>query len=333
MNIDFVIPWVDGNDPAWQKEKVKYQGAAADDSNMANRFRDWGLLPYWFRAVEKYAPWVNKIHFVTWGHLPDFLNASEPRLHIVRHSDYIPNAYLPTFSANTIEMNVHRISGLAEHFVYFNDDVFLLRPMQKTDFFRDELPCTFGGEIPVSFVGGDGIWRHLIVNNLRIVNNHFNKAEQVRRFGKQYRASIYGWKNNLRTMLCERLYPECFLGFKNLHAPAPFLKSTFEEIWNKEQTVLDDTCRRRFRSSDDVNQWLALWWQVAGGNFSPYNTDNLVMGADENTVGLLCDTIERQSHDMLCINDPSDAIDFPVLSRRIQQSFEKILPKKSVFEK
>ena len=123
------------------------------------------------------------------------------------------------------------------------------------------------------------------------------------------------------------------MGFKNLHAPAPFLKSTFEEIWNKEQTVLDDTCRRRFRSSDDVNQWLVLWWQVAGGNFSPYNTDNLVMGADENTVGLLCDTIERQSHDMLCINDPSDAIDFPVLSRRIQQSFEKILPKKSVFEK
>ena len=35
--IDFVVTWVDGNDP-----------------NV--RFRDWDNMQYWFRAVEKFAP-------------------------------------------------------------------------------------------------------------------------------------------------------------------------------------------------------------------------------------------------------------------------------------
>ena len=47
MDIDFVVLWVDGNDPDWKKEKAKYQGKTLDDSNSENRFRDWGLMPYW----------------------------------------------------------------------------------------------------------------------------------------------------------------------------------------------------------------------------------------------------------------------------------------------
>ena len=71
--IDFIMIWVDGNDPEWQKEKRKYQpGDAADDREI--RYRDWDNLQYWFRAVEKFAPWVNRIHFVTCGHLPKWLN-------------------------------------------------------------------------------------------------------------------------------------------------------------------------------------------------------------------------------------------------------------------
>ena len=73
MNIDFVIPWVDGSDPAWRKEKYKYMGIDEPDAG-DERYRDMGLLKYWFRAVEAYAPWVNQIHFITWGHLPDWLN-------------------------------------------------------------------------------------------------------------------------------------------------------------------------------------------------------------------------------------------------------------------
>ncbi len=333
MDIDFVVLWVDGNDPAWQAEKAKYQTGGTNDGNAVNRFRDWGLMPYWFRAVEKFCPWIRKVHFVTWGHVPDWLNLDCPKLNHVRHSDYIPAKYLPTFNANTIEMNLHRIPGLAENFVFFNDDMFLLRPMEKDSFFREGLPCTYGGEEPAAFAGNPGIWQHLIVNDLRVINNHFCKRDQVAQHGKKYVNSAYRWQDNVRTKAVQLLFPNHFLGFRNLHAPAAFRKSTFQTLWEKEQQLLDQTSSHRFRTNEDVNQWLALWWQVAEGSFSPYATDNLVEDVTEDTVEGLCGMIRNQEHDMVCVNDPSEDVDFEELSQRLQTAFHQILPEKSGFER
>ena len=93
--IDFVITWVDGSDPAWLREKAAYGGQEINERTPSVdardvRYLDHGLLRYWFRGVEKFAPWVRKIHFVTWGHLPAWLDTGHPKLHIVRHEDYIP---------------------------------------------------------------------------------------------------------------------------------------------------------------------------------------------------------------------------------------------------
>ena len=74
--IDFVITWVDGNDPMWLKEKKEYEIIPNKDemfelwNNNTIRYRDWDLLKYWFRGVEENASWVNKIYFITYGHLP-----------------------------------------------------------------------------------------------------------------------------------------------------------------------------------------------------------------------------------------------------------------------
>jgi len=69
---------VDGNDPKWRADKEKYNEfiSKGDISNQENRYRDWDLLKYWFRGVKKYALWINKIHFVTYGHLPEWLDTS-----------------------------------------------------------------------------------------------------------------------------------------------------------------------------------------------------------------------------------------------------------------
>lgn len=332
MDIDFVILWVDGSDPAWLDEKSKYQSKKKNGGDSENRYRDWNLLPFWFRAVGKFTPWVRKIHFVTWGHVPDFLNLEEPKLHIVRHEEFIPSEYLPTFSSHAIEMNIHRIPGLSEQFVYFNDDMFLLRPFNQTDFFREDLPCTYGGEIPIELIGNIGIWQHAAVNDLGIVNAHFPKREAVAKYGRKYKDKSYRWKDNIRTFLLEKLYPNYFTGFKNIHAPGAYLKRTFQCIWETEYEKLDSTCRDKFRTSNNVNQWVALWWQVASGQFSPSIIDNLVMKISDDTIDQLCYAIENQSHDYICLNDPEEKIDFPKLSKRLIDSFEKILPEKSQFE-
>ncbi len=333
MDIDFVVLWVDGSDPEWFAEKKKYQPSVSDESSSVNRFRDWGLMRYWFRAVEQFTPWVRKIHFVTWGHVPSWLNLDNPKLHHVKHTDYIPGEYLPTFNANTIEMSIHRIPDLAEHFVFFNDDMFMLRAMKKTDFFRGGLPCTYGAEIPLQFLGSPGIWQHLITNDMRTVNNHFNKQDQVRLHRKKYLSRAYRWQDNVRTKAVEILFPEAFLGFKNLHAPAAFMKRTFTDIWKKEPELLRETSLHRFRTNDDVNQWLAIWWQVAGGSFSPYVVDNVVEDVTAATVNALCHIITSKSHDMICVNDPAEDVDVEALSVKLKTAFETILPEKSSFEK
>lgn len=333
MDIDFVMPWVDGNDPAWQAEKAKYQGKTLDDSNSANRFRDWGLMPYWFRAVEKFAPWVRTVHFVTCGHTPEFLNLNAPKLHHVRHTDFLPTEALPTFSSHAIEMNLHRIPGLAEHFVYFNDDMLLLRPLPDTAFFRDGLPCTYGGEYPIELVGEVGIWQHAAVNDLGVINAHFNKRVQVSQFVKKYVNPAYRWQDNIRTKAVERFFPDYFTGFKNLHAPAAYLKSTFEAVWAAEPELLRRTTSHRFRSADDVNQWVCLWWQIAEGSFQPQMVDNLVDDVTENSIERLCHIVAMQKHDMICLNDPTGDIPFDKLAARLKAAFEVILPDKSSFEK
>ena len=113
--IDAVITWVDGNDPVWLSEKEKYlpkrDTYKSGTSNM--RFRDWENLQYIFRGIELYMPWIDTVHFITCGHLPEWLNTEAEKLHIVKHSDFIPEAYLPTFNSDAIELNMHRIPGLS----------------------------------------------------------------------------------------------------------------------------------------------------------------------------------------------------------------------------
>lgn len=80
-------------------------------------------------------PWVHKIYLITCGQVPDWMNKeADDRLVIVNHSDYIPKEYLPTFSSHPIELNLHRIKELSEHFIYLNDDYFVINETSPEDF-------------------------------------------------------------------------------------------------------------------------------------------------------------------------------------------------------
>ena len=46
----------------------------------------------------------------------------------------MPEAYLPSYNSSAIELNIHRIRGLSEHFIYFNDDMFKIKDTQPSDF-------------------------------------------------------------------------------------------------------------------------------------------------------------------------------------------------------
>lgn len=331
-DIDFVVLWVDGNDPNWLAEKKEYSPLSVDDSNTASRFRDWGLMKYWFRSIESFAPWVRRIHFVTWGHLPPFLNTEHPKLHIVNHRDYLPERYLPTYSSHCLEMNLHRIEDLSDCFVYFNDDMFLTKPLQPEYYFRNGKPCTYFGEVPIGFIGKLEVWQWASINNLCIINKYINKAETEKKNRGKFINRSYKLSDNLRSQLLLHVCKNYFTGFKNFHCPVAYLKSTFGYLWDIENDILENTSMHKFRDKADVNQWLALWWQIANGEFIPQRINSRVFSSTKEQEKQICYAIENQQYDTICIND-TEAPEAELVYGSIRDSFQKAFPNKSEFEK
>lgn len=328
--IDFVMIWVDGSDPEWRKEKAQYDGSVVTSSNSEVRYRDWDNLQYWFRSVEKYAPWVNKIHFVTWGHLPPWLDTTNPKLNIVNHKDYIPEEYLPTFSSHTIELNLHRIEGLSEQFVYFNDDIFLNKPVKPEDFFKDGLPLDVGAINCIYFGKDSAGFFHAA--DLVIINSHFKKKQVMKRDWKKWYHPKNGYMNVTKNIL---LYPWLwFPGFYNQHVSNNFLKSTFEKVWAEEYETLHETCLHKFRKNGDVNQWVMKYWQLAEGNFAVRDASfTQCYHIDDEMFKELCKEINNKAHSMICINDTVNTENFEDKKNTIIGLFDKNLPDKSAFEK
>lgn len=330
--IDFVITWVDGNDKKWLEEKNKYSDKKIDVSNAVNRYRDMGILKYWFRAVENFAPWVNKVHFVTWGHVPEWLNTSYSKLNIVKHEDFIPNKYLPVFNSCAIEVNFHRIKDLSEHFVYFNDDIILLKSVEKEYFFKKGLPCDLWRDnIPYCDKDTDPLFEHQLLNDKMLICRHFNKREVMKKNFSKCVNLKYG-KRNIRFLM---LYKWPYMaGFDNFHMSSPFLKSTFDEVWNCEREVLDNTASSKFRTVNDVNQYVFQLWQIYTGKFTPksYKKVGKFFNLSSNNQELF-ECIDNQSVEEVCINDGNLNIDYDKVTKELAIHFDKILPNKSRFEK
>lgn len=330
MEIDFVITWVDMNDPKWQEEFARCSGKInnAHNSFSEARFRDNGFLRYWFRGVEKFAPWVRKIHFVTCGQKPEWLDENNPKIHLVNHSDFIPAEFLPSFNSTSIESHMHRIPGLADHFVYFNDDFYIINDVGTDRFFRDGLPC----DIAV-FRHNTGLsqWEKRIRNNVRLINKHFDKREVIGRFHDKWFNEAYGKKARLNHLL--KCYPR-FVTLRTPHNAQPYLRSTFEDVWAAVGPELLESSTHRFRSTADLTPELFRTWQICQGNFEPYNTYN-----DTKMFPLVTkpkqaiEAVRAQSYKLVCLNDNVMIRNYEQVMANLRDAFESIMPEKSCFEK
>lgn len=272
--IDFVLTWVDNNDPAWQSEFAQYSGSFDGDFRL-RRYRDWGNLKYIFRGFEKFAPWVNKIHFVTWGHVPSWLDCSHNRLSIVKHSDYIPIEFLPVFNSHPIELNFHRIKGLASKFVYFNDDTFLLRPMSKGAFFKGDKPR----DVLCFNLISDSTIANNKINNLQIIQKYFRKKDVLRNNFLKIFNFRYSPIEVLKTIF---LLPwPSLTGFYDPHMPLSYRKETFEELWRLEEEEFIKTLKSKFRSKSDVSHFVFRYYHLCKGDFYPANRKKFTVSGSE----------------------------------------------------
>ncbi|MGN0361460.1 MAG: Stealth CR1 domain-containing protein [Bilifractor sp.] len=337
-DIDIVIAWVDQKDPIWQKKKNRcradnsFYTDGTEDLSEA-RYRDWGTLKYLMRGIERYAPWVRLVHLVTDQQKPEWLNLQSPRLHLTDHRDIIKADALPTFNANAVEVNIGRIPGLAEHFIYFNDDMLITAPIRKKDFFVQGMPRDMLALQPVVANPDNPTMSDIYLNNALVISRHFRKWENMRKqpgayFHAGYPALYFGYN------ILERVFP-LFTGFYTVHSASPFLKHTFETLWNLEPEILDATTHDRYRSGRDVNQYLFREWQKLEGNFYPANVqrDSAYFELAEDNRRLY-DALLSEKKKMICINDPGmkDNLDFDRVKSELTAILERAFPDKSSFE-
>lgn len=333
--IDFVIIWVDGSDESWLAEKnrclAQVTGKEIPVDAGKNRYRDWDNLRYWFRAVEAYAPWVNRVHFVTCGQTPPWLNPQAPKLHLVHHRDFIPEAYLPTFSSHPIELNLHRIPGLSEQFVYFNDDFFLTAPVTPGDFFRKGLPRDSIGEEPIQFPVAE-LYNNILINDIAFVNRHFNRAATRKvHFSKWF--SLRSPHDALKNLVMTLVRKPYFFGLDIHHLPQSYRKEIFGEVWDLEPELLGETCAHKFRDSRDLSQLTMKYYQLMTGRFLPYDKhkSGIALQAQPD-MDRICEIIRSRRYKFLCIND-SGVTEFERCQAEINRAFRDALPNKSSFEK
>lgn len=230
FDIDVVYTWVDGSDPLWldaRDERIAGGGTPGQRAGGAARYRSRDELRYSMRSLHLFAPWVRRIHLVTAGQVPDWLDTDDDRIRLVNHRDLLPPSALPTFSSHAIETRLHAVPDLAEHFIYVNDDVFLGRPRRPEHFF------TPGGAY-AAFVAD-------------------HRAVGVP--GTEDRPYLEAAQNN------RRLLVEAFgvmLTHTMMHSPHPQRRSVLEEIVGRFHDAVERTTNAPFRSGTDVSMLSSL---------------------------------------------------------------------------
>ena len=195
FEVDAVITWVDGADPVHRAKRERHLALAEADALAEARapLHDNGTNPhrwlcsdelnYCVRSIANNAPWVRRIWIVTDAQTPEIMQLPPEiaaKISIVDHSEIFAgyDDALPTFNSLSIETMLWRIPGLAEHVLYFNDDVFLTAPVTRSDFFAGDGPVLSGQWADHSDLVACGVRR-----DDASMLNHFNQIIAAQMIG------------------------------------------------------------------------------------------------------------------------------------------------------
>ncbi len=254
--VDAVITWVDGAEPT-HRAKLAAHLASIDGTPpaaAATRFHDAGEIDFCVASILRHAPWFGRIFIVTDAQVPPLVAraAGTPlaeRLHVVDHRQLFAGyeQHLPTFNSRAIISMLWRIEGLAERFVYFNDDFSLLRPVDEGDFFRD-------GKVVLR-----GRWR----------------AQSHRRWSRRIADTLKSLRgvrpdhagHHVAQELSARLagFDDCY--YRMYHNPYPFRRATLRTFFDAHPALLESNAAHRLRSSTQFKgEVLAAHLEIAQGN-------------------------------------------------------------------
>lgn len=142
FEIDYVFPWVNDTDKVWRNTYKQYCKSRSAEWRIneleKERYRDWGLLKFLLRSIAANLPWIRKLVLIVSNieQVPQWVN--QETVTVVLHKDFIPERFLPTFNSTAIEMFLPNIKELGDHFIYSNDDMYIMNPCEPSDFFTED---------------------------------------------------------------------------------------------------------------------------------------------------------------------------------------------------
>lgn len=256
MILDAVIPWVDGADPAHRARLDAYLaglGGARPTAARATRFHDAGELDWCVASILRYAPWFRLIHVVSDRQTPGLFarlrgTPYAARVRLVDHREIFAGfeSCLPTFNSRSISSLLWRIPGLAEHYVCFNDDFMILRPLEADAFFRDGCVVLRGGWHAQSGRGALGGLRRVLG---RLRGGDAGRAGN--REAQELSARLAGF--------AQRYY-------RLPHVPYPYRRSTLQAFFAAHAGALERNIAHRLRSPEQfLAESLAAHLEIARG--------------------------------------------------------------------
>lgn len=275
--IDVVYTWVDGSDQAWADRRAQYTGESHhSESDGVARFISRDELRYSLRSLYANAPWVNHVYIVTDGQTPNWLMPGFG-VDVVDHRDIFADpSTLPVFNSHAIEANLHRIPDLSEHFLYFNDDMFLGRPVTpKSFFFPNGLSKFFPSQSRVPFTPAS-------------VND----------------SPVDAATKNVRELIDEAFGVRISQVME--HAPYPLRKSVLEEMASRFPEEFARTSSARFRASTDINvpSNFAHHYAFQTGRAISSSLPFTYIGLSIRDLQLRLDRLlSRRDVDAFCLND------------------------------
>ncbi|MGE5349230.1 MAG: Stealth CR1 domain-containing protein [Actinomycetota bacterium] len=247
--IDAVILWVDGSDKKLADKRDRYLAlenkTASHPGSLPLRFASSDEISYCIRSVLTFAGFIRNIYVVTDEQDPNLREMIETRfpekagsLKIIDHKEIFRGyeQYLPTFNSSSIHTMIWRIEGLSDRFVYFNDDVILIREHREEDWFMGDRPVLMGKWLfpPYRRVAGNKL--KTIIN--RHIKNKKDYIPKVSYYIRQWKsASALGFKGRY---------------FFHDHTPHPFSKATFAEFFAANRDLLEKTISYRFRDPEQL---------------------------------------------------------------------------------
>ncbi|KXF51283.1 sugar phosphotransferase [Rhodococcus sp. SC4] len=303
FDVDLVFSWVDGSSAEFQAQRAKrmqsYVVGEGDDS--AARFRQIDELKYALRSVHMYAPWIRRIFVATDSDRPAWL-ADDPRVTFMPSEEFFADpSVLPTHNSQAVESQLHHIPGLAEHFLYSNDDMFFGRSVGPQMFFSP---------------GGITMF---IEATTRIGLGH-NDDERS------------GFENAARVN--RRLLQDRFglMTTRHLeHAATPLRKSVMEEMEKEFPDEFAATAASTFRASTNISVTNSLYhyYALMSGR-AVVQTAARVKYVDTTMKSGLRDMdslLAKRSMDFFCLNDGSaPEIDLELRTRKVTQFLENYFP-------